>query len=70
MIRVKEYEIKLKLQYDYDDSLVDEWVDNGDEELVYLNIELTSEMIGEWLSKQGFYVEVDYKDKTKEDRHE
>ena len=67
MIRVKEYEIKLKLQYDYDDSLVDEWIDNGDEELVYLNIDLTSEMIGEWLSKQGFYVEVDYKDKTKEE---
>ena len=67
MIRVKEYEIKLKLQYDYDDSLVDEWIDNGDEELVYLNIDLTSEMIGEWLSKQGFYVKVDYKDKTKEE---
>lgn len=67
MIRVKEYEIKLKLQYDYDDSQVDEWIDNGDEELNYLNIELTSEMIAEWLSKHGFYVELDYKDKTKGD---
>jgi hypothetical protein len=67
MIQVKTYEIKLRLEYDYDDSLVDEWIDNGDEELVYLNIDLTSEMIGEWLSKQGFYVEVDYKDKTKEE---
>jgi hypothetical protein len=37
MIKRKEYVAVVKLSYDYDDSMLDEWEDNGDAELKCLD---------------------------------
>jgi len=37
MVKRKEYMAVVRLSYDYDDSMVDEWEDNGDAELKCLD---------------------------------
>ena len=37
MIKRKEYMAVVRLSYDYDDSMLDEWEDNGDAELKCLD---------------------------------
>jgi hypothetical protein len=37
MVKRKEYLAVVKLSFDYDDSMLDEWEDNGDKELKCLD---------------------------------
>jgi hypothetical protein len=49
MIATKRYEVKMSLAYDFNTSHVDEWQDNGDEELNYIDAELVKSEIVTWL---------------------
>ena len=63
MIATKTYEVKMTLKYDFNTSLVDEWQDNGDEELNYIDAELVKSEIVTWLEDAGFRVEIEVVDK-------
>jgi hypothetical protein len=63
MIATKTYEVKMTLKYDFNTSLVDEWQDNGDEELNYIDAKLVKSEIVTWLEDAGFRVEVEVIDK-------
>ena len=63
MIATKRYEVKMSLAYDFNTSLVDEWQDNGDEELNYIDAKLVKSEIVTWLEDIGFRVEVEVIDK-------
>lgn len=63
MIATKRYEVKMSLAYDFNTSLVDEWQDNGDEELNYIDAELVKSELITWLEDVGFRVEVEVIDK-------
>jgi len=63
MIATKRYEVKMSLAYDFNTSLVDEWQDNGDEELNYIDAELVKSEIVTWLEDVGFRVEIEVIDK-------
>jgi hypothetical protein len=63
MIATKTYEVKMTLKYDFDTSLVDEWQDNGDEELNYIDAKLVQSELITWLEDIGFRVEVKVIDK-------
>jgi hypothetical protein len=53
----------MTLKYDFNTSLVDEWQDNGDEELNYIDAELVKSEIVTWLEDVGFRVEIEVIDK-------
>lgn len=61
-IRTKTYKVTMTLDYDYDDSWVSEWEDNGDRELNYLSEEGVVDEILSWLTDLGFDVKVTVKD--------
>ena len=63
MIATKKYKVTMNLEYDFDTSLVDEWQDNGDEELNYIDAELVRSELITWLEDIGFRVEVEVIDK-------
>jgi hypothetical protein len=63
MIATKRYEVKMSLAYDFNTSLVDEWQDNGDEELNYIDAKLVQSELITWLEDIGFRVEVEVIDK-------
>jgi hypothetical protein len=47
----------VKLSYDYDDSMIDEWEDNGDRELRYLDQDSVRWEMTSWLEDLGFVIE-------------
>ena len=53
----------MNLAYDFNTSLVDEWQDNGDEELNYIDAKLVQSELITWLEDAGFRVEVEVIDK-------
>jgi hypothetical protein len=57
MIKRKEYVVMMKLSYEYDDSMIDEWEDNGDEELKYLHQDSVRWEVTSWLEDLGFCIE-------------
>ncbi len=63
MIATKRYEVKMNLAYDFNTSLVDEWQDNGDEELNYIDAKLVRDELITWLEDAGFRVEIEVIDK-------
>ena len=63
MIATKRYEVKMSLAYDFNTSLVDEWQDNGDEELNYIDATLVKRELITWLEDAGFRVEIEVIDK-------
>ena len=63
MIATKKYKVTMNLEYDFDTSLVDEWQDNGDEELNYIDAKLVKSELITWLEDIGFRVEVEVVDK-------
>jgi hypothetical protein len=63
MIATKKYKVTMNLEYDFNTSLVDEWQDNGDEELNYIDAELVKSEIVTWLEDAGFRVEIEVVDK-------
>ena len=63
MIATKTYEVKMTLKYDFDSSLVDEWQDNGDAELNYVDAKGVRDEIISWLEDLGFRVEIEVIDK-------
>lgn len=63
MIATKRYEVKMSLAYDFNTSLVDEWQDNGDEELNYIDAKLVRDELITWLEDAGFRVEIEVIDK-------
>lgn len=63
MIATKRYEVKMSLAYDFNTSLVDEWEDNGDEELNYIDAKGVQSELITWLEDIGFRVEVEVIDK-------
>jgi hypothetical protein len=63
MIATKTYEVKMMLKYDFNTSLVDEWQDNGDEELNYIDADSVKSELITWLEDVGFRVEVEVIDK-------
>jgi hypothetical protein len=63
MIATKKYKVTMNLEYDFNTSLVDEWQDNGDEELNYIDAKLVQSEIITWLEDVGFRVEVEVIDK-------
>ena len=48
MIATKRYKVTMNLAYDFNTSLVDEWQDNGDEELNYIDAELLKSDLITW----------------------
>jgi hypothetical protein len=63
MIATKRYKVTMNLEYDFNTSHVDEWQDNGDEELNYIDAKLVQSEIITWLEDVGFRVEVEVIDK-------
>lgn len=63
MIATKKYEVRMNLQYDFDTSMVDEWEDNGDAELNYVDAKGVRDEIISWLEDLGFRVEIEVTDK-------
>jgi len=63
MIATKKYKVTMNLEYDFNTSHVDEWQDNGDEELNYIDAELVKSEIVTWLEDVGFRVEIEVIDK-------
>jgi hypothetical protein len=63
MIATKRYKVTMNLEYDFNTSHVDEWQDNGDEELNYIDAELVKSEIVTWLEDVGFRVEIEVIDK-------
>jgi hypothetical protein len=63
MIATKTYEVKMTLKYDFNTSHVDEWQDNGDEELNYIDAKGVQSELITWLEDVGFRVEVEVIDK-------
>ena len=63
MIATKRYEVRMNLAYDFNTSLVDEWQDNGVEELNYIDAKLVRDELIVWLESAGFRVEVEVIDK-------
>jgi hypothetical protein len=57
MKKRKEYIAVVKLSYDYDDSMIDEWEDNGDEELKYLDQDSVRWAVTNYLEKMGMVIE-------------
>ena len=57
MKKRKEYIAVVKLSYDYDDSMIDEWEDNGDEELKYLDQDSVRWAVTNYLEKLGMVIE-------------
>jgi hypothetical protein len=64
MIATKKYKVTMNLEYDFDTSLIDEWQDNGDAELNYVDANGVRDEIISWLEDLGFRVEIEvvYKD--------
>jgi hypothetical protein len=50
-------------KYDFNTSHVDEWQDNGDEELNYIDAKGVQSELITWLEDVGFRVEVEVIDK-------
>lgn len=63
MIATKKYKVTMNLEYDFNTSLVDEWQDNGDEELNYIDAKLVQSELITWLENAGFRVEIEVIDK-------
>ena len=63
MIATKKYKVMMNLEYDFNTSHVDEWQDNGDAELNYIDAELVRSEIISWLEDLGFRVEIEVVDK-------
>lgn len=63
MIATKKYKVTMNLEYDFNTSHVDEWQDNGDEELNYIDAKLVQSEIITWLEDAGFRVEIEVIDK-------
>ena len=63
MIATKRYKVTMDLAYDFNTSHVDEWQDNGDEELNYIDAKLVRDELIVWLESAGFRVEVEVVDK-------
>lgn len=63
MIATKKYKVTMNLEYDFNTSLVDEWEDNGDEELNYIDAKGVQSELITWLEDIGFRVEVEVIDK-------
>ena len=63
MIATKKYKVTMNLEYDFNTSLVDEWQDNGDEELNYIDAKLVQSELITWLEDAGFRVEIEVIDK-------
>ena len=63
MIATKKYKVTMNLEYDFNTSHVDEWEDNGDEELNYIDAKLVQSEIITWLEDAGFRVEIEVVDK-------
>jgi len=66
MIATKHYIVALNLSFSYNANLVDEWEDNGDRELNYLNEAGIKTEIQDFLENLGFVVGInviEYKDK-------
>ena len=63
MIATKKYKVTMNLEYDFNTSHVDEWQDNGDEELNYIDAKLVKSEIVTWLEDVGFRVEIEVIDK-------
>jgi len=63
MIATKKYKVTMNLEYDFNTSHVDEWQDNGDEELNYIDAKLVQSELITWLEDAGFRVEVEVIDK-------
>jgi hypothetical protein len=53
----------MNLAYDFNTSHVDEWQDNGDEELNYIDAKLVRDELITWLEDAGFRVEIEVIDK-------
>lgn len=58
MKKTKKYVAMVELRYDYDDSMIDEWEDNGDEPLKYLHADSVRWEMISWLEDLGFNVEI------------
>jgi hypothetical protein len=63
MIATKKYKVTMNLEYDFNTSHVDEWQDNGDEELNYIDAKGVQSEIISWLEDVGFRVEIEVVDK-------
>ena len=63
MIATKKYKVTMNLEYDFDTSQVDEWEDNGDAELNYVDANGVRNEIISWLEDLGFRVEIEVVDK-------
>ena len=63
MIATKRYKVTMNLEYDFNTSHVDEWQDNGDEELNYIDAKGVQSELITWLEDIGFRVEVEVIDK-------
>jgi len=63
MIATKKYKVTMNLEYDFNTSHVDEWQDNGDEELNYIDAKLVQSELITWLEDAGFRVEIEVIDK-------
>lgn len=63
MIATKKYKVTMNLEYDFNTSHVDEWEDNGDAELNYIDAKLVQSEIISWLEDLGFRVEIEVVDK-------
>ena len=63
MIATKRYKVTMNLAYDFNTSHVDEWQDNGDGELNYIDAKLVKSEITSWLEDAGFRVEIEVIDK-------
>ncbi len=63
MIATKKYKVMMNLEYDFNTSHVDEWQDNGDEELNYIDAKGVQSELITWLEDIGFRVEVEVIDK-------
>ena len=63
MIATKKYKVTMNFEYDFNTSHVDEWQDNGDEELNYIDAKLVQSEIITWLEDVGFRVEIEVVDK-------
>jgi hypothetical protein len=63
MIATKKSKVTMNLEYDFDTSLIDEWQDNGDAELNYVDANGVRDEIISWLEDLGFRVEIEVVDK-------
>jgi hypothetical protein len=63
MIATKKYKVTMNLEYDFNTSHLDEWQDNGDEELNYIDAKGVQSELITWLEDVGFRVEVEVIDK-------